>query len=193
MKKVLLTAVAVAPWHVATGVATAAQPSKTDAQILGNVQIDPTDPTVGYVTAHYVCQPGSATHLWVSVKQTADRSPDNALKGEGSSAISAAWSQNHPTAQVVCDGKKHTDTFTVSHDEYGFGSLAKGQGYVQFCLFGGDGTFTQASGSPRSSRQTIRRLGPEPGAGAAVEHPAGSGPNARRPRSGGSVFPHASP
>ena len=145
MRKVLLTAVAVVAVAIAaTGIATAAPHSKTDAQIIGNVQIDPTDPTVGYVTARYVCQPGSPaeTHLWVSVKQTADRSPENALKGEGSSEISAAWSQNHPTAQVVCDGSWHTDTFTVSHAEYGFGSLAEGQAYVQFCLFGADGTFT---------------------------------------------------
>jgi hypothetical protein len=147
MKKVLLTAAALLAVAIGTtGVATAA-PGKTDAQILGNVRIDPTDPTVGYVTARYICQPGApdstaAAHLWVSVKQTADRSPDNALKGEGSSEISAAWSQSHPTAQVVCDGKWHTDTFTVSHAEYGFGSLAKGQGYVQFCLFGGEGTYT---------------------------------------------------
>src|SRR5262245_14979753 len=94
-----------------------------------------------------VCQGGSteASHLWVSVKQTADRSPDNALKDEGSSGASAAWSQNHPTAQVACDGQWHTDTFTVSHEEYGFGELARHQGYVQFCLVGGDGTFTSSA------------------------------------------------
>jgi hypothetical protein len=50
LKKVLLTAVAVvAVAFVATGVATAA-PAKTDAQVIGNVQIDPTDATVRYVT-----------------------------------------------------------------------------------------------------------------------------------------------
>jgi hypothetical protein len=128
-------------------VATAAPAGKTDAQVLSYVRIDPADATVGYVTARYICQsgaPGStaAGHLWVSVKQTADRSPDNVLKDEGSSGSSVAWSQSHPTAQVVCDGTWHTDTFTVSHAEYGWGSLMPGQGYVQFCLFGGDGTYT---------------------------------------------------
>jgi hypothetical protein len=126
------------------GVATAAAPpGKTDAQVLGNVRIDPNDPTVAYVTAQYICQGGMTeqTHLWVSVKQTESRSPDNRLKEEESSAISAAWSQSHPTDSVVCDGQWHRQTFTVSHAEYGFGELEQGQGYVQFCLFGGDGTF----------------------------------------------------
>ena len=76
MRKVLLTAVAVVAVAIAaTGIATAAPHSKTDAQIIGNVQIDPTDPTVGYVTARYACQPGSpaigawgdATGTWVIV------------------------------------------------------------------------------------------------------------------------------
>jgi hypothetical protein len=148
MKRVLAAAAVLAAVVIATtGVATAAPADRTDAQVLGNVRIDPADPTVGYVTARYVCQGGStdATHLWVSVKQTADRSPDNALKDEGGSGVSAAWSQNHPTAQVVCDGQWHADTFMVSHAEYGFGELAPGQGYVQFCLFGGDGTFTTSA------------------------------------------------
>jgi hypothetical protein len=136
---VLLTITAFAT----AGIATASPSGKSDAQVLGNVRIDPNDPTVGYVTARYVCEGGQTaeTHLWVSVKQTASRLPDPALKGAGSSEISAAWSQSHPTAQVVCDGAWHVDTFTVSHAEYGFGELQPGQAYVQFCLFGGDGTF----------------------------------------------------
>jgi hypothetical protein len=126
------------------GVATAAAPpGKTDAQVLGSVRIDPNDPTVAYVTAQYVCQGGMTeqTHLWVSVKQTEARLPDNRLKEEESSSISAAWSQSHPTDSVVCDGQWHTQTFTVDQAEQGFGELQPGQGYVQFCLFGGDGTF----------------------------------------------------
>jgi hypothetical protein len=146
MKRITLALAALAVAAAAFAGAGSATPAKTDAQVLGNVKIDPADPTVGYVTARYICNGGQteATHLWVSVKQTADRSPDNALKGESSSEISAAWSQNHPTADVVCDGQWHTQTFTVSHAEYGFGELAPGQGYVQFCLFGGDGTYTSS-------------------------------------------------
>ena len=126
------------------GVASATPAGKTDAQVIGNVRIDSSDPTIGYVTARYICNGGqtAGTHLWVSVKQTADRSPDNALKGETSSDISAAWSQSHPTAQVICDGAWHVQTFTISQADYGFGSLQPGQGYAQFCLFGGDGTYT---------------------------------------------------
>ena len=141
---VLVTA-AVAACALA-GLASASPAGKTDAQVLGNVAIDPSDPTVGYVTARYICNGGQteATHLWVSVKQTADRSPANALKEEGSSGVAAAWSQSHPTAQVACDGRWHTQTFRIAQDDYGFGVLAKGQGYVQFCLFGGDGTYTSS-------------------------------------------------
>lgn len=126
------------------GIASATPTGKTDAEVIGTVRIDPSDATVGYVTARYICNGGLTenTHLWVSVKQTADRSPDNALKGETSSAISAAWSQSHPTAQVTCDGQWHTQTFTISQADYGFGTLQQGQGYVQFCFFGGDGVYT---------------------------------------------------
>jgi hypothetical protein len=125
------------------GVASATPAGKTDAQVIGNVRIDSSDPTIGYVTARYICNGGLTenTHLWVSVKQTADRSPDNALKGETSSEISAAWSQSHPTAQVACDGQWHAQTFTISQADYGFGNLRPGQGYVQFCLFGGDSAY----------------------------------------------------
>src|SRR5206468_5447767 len=109
--------------------ASASPPGKTDARVLGNVRIDSTDPTVAYVTARYICNGGMTdqTHLWVSVKQTTDRLPDPGLKQGESSGISAAWSQNHPTAQVNCDGRWHVDTFAVSHEEYGFGELEQGQ------------------------------------------------------------------
>ena len=143
MRAAFLTAVVLCALIATVGTASAAPSGKSDAQVLGNVRIDQNDPTVAYVTARYVCQGGMTeeTHLWVSVKQTADRQPDSALKAEESSAISAAWSQSHPTAEVTCDGEWHVGTFTVSHDEYGFGELKQGQAYVQFCLFGGDGAF----------------------------------------------------
>ena len=122
------------------------------------MQIDPTDPTVGSVQVRYSCRPGepgstAAAHLWVSVKQTADRTADPELLTEGSGFghISAAWSQSHPTAEVVCDGKVHVQRFTVrvgvdeeSGQPTGYGALARGWGYVQFCLFGGDGTYTSS-------------------------------------------------
>ena len=144
MKRMLVAlAILVVGAVAASGTASATPAGKTDAQVLGNVRIDPADPTVGYVTARYICNGGMTdnTHLWVSVKQTADRSPDNALKGESSSGISAAWSQSHPTGQVTCDGQWHVQTFTISQADYGFGALQQGQGYVQFCLFGGDNLY----------------------------------------------------
>ena len=132
-----------------------ADTGRTVAQVVGVVRIDPTDPSVGYVMARYSCQPGeagstAAVHLFVSVKQSADRTADPALTSEGAGfgGLAAAWSQSHPTDQVICDGKVHVQTFAVHQglDEdsgrpTGYGDLAPGWGYVQFCLFGGDGTY----------------------------------------------------
>jgi hypothetical protein len=114
------------------GTATAVPAGKWDAQVLGNVKIDENDPTVGYVTARYVCS-GESAALWVSVKQTESRTPDPGLKEEGSSSISAAWSHSHRNP-VTCDGKWQTGVFTIDQVEWGFGELQPGQGYVQFCL-----------------------------------------------------------
>jgi hypothetical protein len=145
MKRTLIALGILVIAAIGTAAVASATPARTtDAQVVGNVRIDSSDPTIGYVTARYICNGGSTpnTHLWVSVKQTADRSPDNGLKGETSSGISAAWSQSHPTAQITCDGQWHVQTFTISQADYGFGTLQPGQGYVQFCLFGGDNVYT---------------------------------------------------
>ncbi len=114
----------------------------TAAQLL-SVRIDPADATVAYVTALYICAGGQTdeTHLWVSVKQNASRSFDPGLTQEGSSGIAAAWSQSHPTAEVNCDSHLHLQTFRVDQLEQGFGTLGNGWGYVQFCLFGGNGMY----------------------------------------------------
>jgi len=132
VKLAVLAAVVAGALTALAGTASAVPAGKWDAQILGNVQIDPSDPTVATFKAQYVCT-GDEVGLWVSVKQTPDRRPDNALKGDGSSGVSAAWSQSHRNP-VTCDGEKHVGTFTVDQVEYGFGSFEKGQGYVQFCL-----------------------------------------------------------
>jgi hypothetical protein len=119
-----------------------ATPATIHDSVHGNVRIDPTDPSVAYVTGHYICQGGDAeSHLWVSVKQAADGRPDPALREEGSSQIANAWLQTHPVPGegFSCDGAWHTQTFTVDTQEQGFGELKQGQAWVQFCLFGGDG------------------------------------------------------
>ncbi len=109
----------------------------TTAQVIGPVIVDRRDPTVGYLTAVYRCYGEGA--LWVSVKQTSDRSRDPALREEGSSQISAAWSMSHRNS-VNCDGHLHLQLFTVDQVETAqFGippsPLKFGWGYVQFCLF----------------------------------------------------------
>jgi hypothetical protein len=106
---------------------------KTQAQVIGPVELNG-DGTAS-VTARYICQP-EFDHLWVSAKQVADRQPDPALQGEGSSGISAAWWQSHPL-DFSCDGAWHTQTFTIDTVEQGFGELQHGQAWIQFCLTGG--------------------------------------------------------
>jgi hypothetical protein len=155
VKKILLGAAVAALMTCVLVGGAFADNGKTDAQVVGTVRIDPADATIGYVTARYSCQPGApgstgAVHLFVSVKQSAERDRDAAVLAEGAGFGHgvAAWSQSHPTGQVVCDGNVHVQTFTVhqgvdeeSGQPTGYGELARGWGYVQFCLFGGDGTY----------------------------------------------------
>jgi hypothetical protein len=109
-------------------------PGRTSADIVGVVQL--TGQTTALVQARYSCTGDpEQLHLWTSVKQTADRTADPALAEEGSSQIAAAWSQSHATDNLVCDGRTHVARFTVDQLEQGFGHLAKGDAWVQFCLF----------------------------------------------------------
>ena len=117
---------------VGTASAAGAAPAdKAKAQVLGTVKI--ADDGTATVTARYVCPEGF--HLWISAKQVEDRRPDPRLREEGSSAISAAWLQSHPT-NFTCDGTFRTQTFQIDTAEQGFGELEPGQAWVQFCLIG---------------------------------------------------------
>jgi hypothetical protein len=110
-----------------------------NASVQGYVHIDRQDPRIAYVTGHYRCPSGDFSHLFVSVKQVADARPDRRLKEPGSSSIASAWLERHPVPddEFTCDGSWHTNTFEIdSFTEYGFGSLVKGQVYLQFCLSG---------------------------------------------------------
>jgi hypothetical protein len=110
-----------------------AKPAAPAAQIISHVKTIG-DADAATVKARYVCPEGN--HLWVSAKQSADGKKDPALQGPESSALSAAWLQNHP-ADFTCDGKWHTGTFQVdNYTEYGFGRLQRGVAWVQFCLIG---------------------------------------------------------
>jgi hypothetical protein len=132
-KRWVLAAVVVATAAGSFGATSAGAAGPTQANAIGKVRIDPNDPTVGYIDAEYRCHGEGA--LWISVKQTADRSKDPALAEEGSSGISAAWSMSHGNP-VTCDGKTHVQTFVVDQVETSmFGvprrPLVKGFGYVQ--------------------------------------------------------------
>ena len=134
----LLTSAAIT-LAIASPAAAEPAPKQSTAQVIGTVKIDPRNPTVATVHARYICSgTPEQVHLWVSVKQTADRTADPRLSQEGSSAISAAWSDSHRDP-ITCDGKWHTDTFTVDQLERAtpntFGPLARGKAWVQFCVF----------------------------------------------------------
>lgn len=140
-----LAAAALLAWSMVMAGSATAVPVKNQATVIGNVRIDSEDPTVGYVTARYICQAEEINHLWVSVKQTESGQPDPALQEEGSSEVAATWSQSHPV-DFVCNGKWQVQTFAVHQEEphwfipgetLGHGELHAGQGWVQFCLTGG--------------------------------------------------------
>jgi hypothetical protein len=136
-KRWVLAAVVAATVAGSFGATSAGADGPTQANAIGKVRIDPNDPTIAYIKAEYRCHGEGA--LWISVKQTADRSKDPALAEEGSSGISAAWSMSHRNP-VTCDGKTHVQTFVVDQVETSmFGvprrPLVNGFGYVQFCLF----------------------------------------------------------
>ena len=138
MKGRILTIAALVTTVVAVtaAIATAAPSGKLDAQVIGNVAIDPNDPTVAYVTARYICEGGAGAHVWTSVKQAESGLPEQWLTEEGSGARAAeegAWSHSH-RASVTCDGQWHVDTFTVDQVEWGAGDLKQGQAWVQFCV-----------------------------------------------------------
>ena len=130
------TAVAATSVLTLAAPATAAPRPAYEADVIGVVRIDPSDPRVAEVKVRYRCAEDAA--LWISVKQTADRSADPRLAEEGSSGISAAWSDSHRNT-VVCDGRQHVTTFRVDQVEAwpgrpGQAGLVRGEGYVQFCL-----------------------------------------------------------
>ncbi len=135
MKKRILVMAAflVAGVALSAGLAMAAPGGKLDSQVIGNVRIDENDPTVGYVTARYICEGGDGAHVWVSAKQAASALPEQWLTEEGSGANSAAWSHSHANT-ATCDGNWHVDTFTINQEEWGWGELTQGQAWVQFCV-----------------------------------------------------------
>ena len=130
------TALAATSVLTLAGPASAAPKPAYEADVVGVVRIDPADPTAARIQVRYRCAEDAG--LWISVKQTADRSADPRLAQEGSSAISAAWSDSHRNP-VTCDGRVHLGTFTVDLVEAwpgrpGQAPLRKGEGYVQLRL-----------------------------------------------------------
>jgi hypothetical protein len=140
----VIVATAALPFLTPVASAQAAQEPRNSATVISHVTIDKSDSSLGYVRAQYRCQP-EIDHLWVSVKQTADRTADPALTQEGSGfgKVAATWLQSHPVA-LQCDGSNHVQTFAVNTTEQippefgggtvGYGQLGRGQAYVQFCL-----------------------------------------------------------
>jgi hypothetical protein len=114
----------------------------TSAKVVGTVKIDKNDPSVAHVLAQYSCTVADPVndpaHLWVSVKQNDAGTVDPEVEGEGSGfgGIAARWEDSHRNP-VTCDGKTHTERFTVDQieDKSAWDTLTKGKAWVQFCLF----------------------------------------------------------
>ena len=124
----------------------------TTDRVVGTVKIDRSDPSVAHVLAKYTCTVAdpatNPAELWVSVKQNDAGSVDPALsqEGSGSSGTATRWEDSHRNA-VQCDGKNHTQRFTVDQLEgkSGLKTLVKGEAWVQFCLF--DDTTPKGNGT----------------------------------------------
>ncbi len=103
-----------------------------------------TSATTAEVTVRYRCDIADPW-LWVSVKQSADRTADPRLAQpeSGGNRVAAAWSQTHDAGALDCDGKNHVTTFTVDQLEQGYGRLGKGDAWVQFCLVGADAVVSE--------------------------------------------------
>lgn len=127
----------------------------TSAKLVGVVRL--INGTTAQVQAQYRCT-GDPTqlHLWVSVKQSANGTADPRLaeEGTGYGQKAAAWSQGHSgSLQLKCDGRTHVGKFVVDRSEYGYGTLLKGDAYVQFCLF--DAANSPLTGPPVSSMEFL--------------------------------------
>lgn len=118
---------------LAAAVAPAAHkaPKPTYVELIGVVR--QLDGKSAEVHARYRCT--GELGVWVSVKQSEDRTADPRLmqEGAGHMQIAAAWSQTH-AATLECDGRVHVDKFVVDQKEQGQGLLARGKAWTQFCL-----------------------------------------------------------
>jgi hypothetical protein len=127
----IAVAVAFALFGAAPAIAQDASFTVGDAAVLGPVHVRG---DVARVHVRYSCDVGN--HIWVSAKQSdgADRDPAVAAEGFGFGSTAGAWWQSH-RGSFVCDGKRHTEWFTVDTVEPGSrGQLKRGWAWVQFCV-----------------------------------------------------------
>jgi hypothetical protein len=108
------------------------------------------DAHTAVVTGQWRCSGGGYAHLWVSVKQ----GPDVNDSTQTSSDYAKSWyDSNYKFADpatpegmtVACDGKEHTESFTVRRvmttpwgTRFNSAALKTGPAYVQFCVVWGD-------------------------------------------------------
>ncbi|WP_207454214.1 hypothetical protein [Desertivibrio insolitus] len=111
-------------------------PKPTYVELIGIVR--QLDGTSAEVHARYRCT--GELGVWISVKQSEDRTADPKLtqEGTGYGKVAAAWSQTHAHA-LDCDGRVHVDKFVVDRAEYGYGEFKRGQAWTQFCIVNGTG------------------------------------------------------
>jgi hypothetical protein len=80
----------------------------------------------------YQC--GSGEAVWVSAKETKSGVSAAKLMREGASKVASGWWESHRN-RFTCNGKPHTQTFTIDRIEKGSkGTLVPGSAWVQFCV-----------------------------------------------------------
>jgi hypothetical protein len=123
----------------------AAKPS-SDYQ---NPVVDWVQPTVvaradGSATVHvqYTCYGGNeGTHVYIGVKQGPEvNATDHTSSQYAQTFYSTNWNPDSGVNALVCDGRKHNQTFVLQPDPYFWNAanapdLSKGVAFIQVCIF----------------------------------------------------------
>lgn len=124
------------PAMAAASAPTAARTGSTStAEVIGFALHTAT--TGAAIAVRYACTGmPEQVRVWVSLKQSADRTADPRLADEEPrrGGVVAAWSQSR-AGTPTCDGRTHVGVFTVDQNEAGYGDLQRGWAYIQFDLF----------------------------------------------------------
>jgi hypothetical protein len=98
----------------------------------------------GSATVHvqYTCYGGNAgTHVYIGVKQGPDvNATDHTSSQYAETFYSTNWNPDSGVNALVCNGRKHNQTFVVKPDPYFWNAanapaLSAGRAFIQVCIF----------------------------------------------------------